>query len=108
MKIVLKESPNKLIRIDVFYNDNCWVLNPKQYLDGSRSIEKDYIFKGDIDEFTKFLMSIRAKDTASMPASYRSKTYRQMAQDIVDRVDTEIWVWRRHWKFNTNIIRGKQ
>jgi hypothetical protein len=99
---------NKLIKVKVQHSNNMWILKPIQYKDGSQCQGLGEIrFRGDIDAFSKYLIKIKAKDTESEPASIRNVPYKSMAQDAIDKVDTEIWVWSRFWNPSTDIM-GEQ
>ena len=78
-----------LVRCKVYKNGNAWTMNSNK--GGTR------VFNGDIDAFAKFLMKIKAKDDAEDPRSYRSMTYRNMAQEIADGGDNVIYVWSNNW-----------
>ena len=53
---------------------------------------------GSVEEFSKILMKIQAKDNFSDPHSFRSMTYIQIAQEIANGSDRTIWVWEKNLK----------
>jgi hypothetical protein len=74
----------RLIKVHVRYEKDLWTL---QYEGTVR------VFHGDVDSFAKFLQRIRACDDATQPRSVRNKTYMNMALEIQDGSDPNIWIW---------------
>lgn len=52
-----------------------------------------YVFRGDHDSFVKFLMGIKAKDEKTYPNSVRGERYADIATEIEDGTDKNIYVW---------------
>ena len=78
---------NRLIKVKVLYDGNkAWTLRwGKQF----------HVFRGSIEQFTKLLIKIKAKDTQSQPNSFRGMKYSDIANEITNGKDSEIWVWER-------------
>lgn len=54
-----------------------------------------YVFRGDHDAFVKFLMGIKAKDEKTYPNSVRGERYADIATEIENGSDKNIYVWER-------------
>jgi hypothetical protein len=55
------------------------------------------IFYGTVDSFAKFLRILGASDTSTLPKSVRTKTFLNLASDVQNKVDTDVWVWSNRW-----------
>lgn len=85
MRVIQVMEARRLLKIKVTWNgDRGWTLTWANQFK---------TFYGSIDDFVKLLRSVKAKDGASNPPSIRTKTYRAIAQDIVDYSERNIWVW---------------
>jgi len=62
---------------------------------------KSLTIRCDIEKLRRFLISIRAKDTKTTPASMRNISYKIMVEGIISGADNEIWVWSNNWKPST-------
>lgn len=91
MKIIKNYSEDrKLIRVSVLYDGaRSWTL---QWKGGFK------VFRGSIEDFSKFLMKIKAKDDKESPRSFRSLTYINIAKEITNGSDIIIWVWEKDLK----------
>lgn len=84
MRIIYHEA-RRLVKVEVLYDGHRgWTLNWGHQFK---------VFRGDLEEFAKFLARLKAKDDKVAPASHRSLTYRQIAQEIADGTDRMIWIW---------------
>lgn len=50
-------------------------------------------FYGSMEDFARFLRRLKASDDKNDPRSYRSMTFKAMAQEAMDGTDTVVWVW---------------
>jgi hypothetical protein len=57
-----------------------------------------HVFMGTIEEFSKFLQRIKAKDTKKEPSSFRSMKYYDIAVELTNGIDISIWVWEKDLK----------
>lgn len=89
MRIIYEAA--SLVKVDILYDGNRgWTL--------SWGTHKFKVVYGSIEEFSKFLMKIQAKDDKTSPKSARGATYLEIAQEAADGSDTTIWVWDRYLK----------
>jgi hypothetical protein len=85
----LQESKLKeirsLVQVSISYSDKgAFTL---RWINGTK------VYNGSPTGFAKFLMQIKAKDTATTPKSFRNFTYREIVQRIMDGNDKSVWVW---------------
>lgn len=85
----IKEYTN-LIKARVFYDGKgAYTLN----LDKGIKAPNPYVFRGDHDQFVRFLMAIKAKDNKTWPRSVRGERYADIASEIESGEDQIIYVW---------------
>lgn len=85
----IKEYTN-LIKARVFYDGKgAYTFN----LDKGIKAPNPYVFRGDHDQFVRFLMGIRAKDNKTWPRSVRGEKYADIASEIESGEDQIIYVW---------------
>ncbi len=78
-----------LIKAKIHYDGNStWTLNSNA---GTR------VFHGDINSFAKFLQKIKAKDNFMDPKSFRSMTYKSIANEVINGKDNTIFIWSNYW-----------
>ena len=53
----------------------------------------DINVRGTIEQFAKFLQTVKAMDNSTAPRSKRQTTYYQMADQIRSNTDNVIWIW---------------
>ena len=74
-----------LIKVKIFFDgNNAWTLNGQA---GTK------VFHGDINAFAKFLQKLKAKDNFQDPKSFRSMTYKNIAQEVINGTDNTIFIW---------------
>jgi len=69
------------------YTLNCTPLNSNGYKN------KSLVFRGSEEGFKKFLMKVKAKDTETLPASSKNRTYQQMIDQAKSGEDPYIYIW---------------
>lgn len=82
-EIFLKEAT--LVKIEVFNDGDSWSM---QWPKGN------FVFRGKVEEFGKFLMKLKASDDKEDPRSHRSLKYLEIAKEIQYGHDRYIWVWQ--------------
>ena len=80
---VLNESRH-LVKIEVFVSMGAFTFN----FEG-----RAFVFRGNFEEFRRFLMAIKAKDNKEDPRSFRSETYARIATEIMDGTDSIIYAY---------------
>lgn len=85
----IKEYTN-LIKARVFYDGKgAYTFN----LDKGIKAPNPYVFRGDHNQFVRFLMAIKAKDNKTWPRSVRGERYADIASEIESGEDQTIYVW---------------
>lgn len=101
----LLDEYNKLLKVEVHFATGVWILTPREYRNGDPVSGRGEIkFRGEVEDFAKFLRKVKAKDSSMAPPSSRLKTYMKIAQEIMDKKDKFIWIWLTSWKPSTQII----
>ena len=55
--------------------------------------KRSITFRGDEDRFKTFLRKIKAKDSATFPASTKQRTYAQMISDAKREDSAPVYIW---------------
>ena len=84
----------KLVEVKATKSGSFWTLKWEDENKNKRS----FVYRGNIDQFAKFLKQIQAKDDYEQPKSYRSLTYKEIAEEIEKGTDTTIYVWSKYLK----------
>lgn len=103
----IKEERNRLLKVTIRTAADVWTLKAEQDLRGDMipNLRGEIIFKGNREEFGKFLMKLHAKDTETLPASQRGLKYQEIIQGIVDNTNNEVWIWSKWWnQYRSNKI----
>ena len=84
-EIGMNEAVRRLVKVrGIWDGGGAWVMN---YSGGQK------IFRGTIEEFSKFLQKIRASDSQTTPKSKRNVRYIDIAREIQTGKDRTFWVW---------------
>lgn len=77
----------RLVQVKVLYDGHQgWTL----YWDNSSKFK---VFYGTSEDFTKFLMKIKAKENDTLPKSLRNMKYSEIVDQIVNGTQHHLWVW---------------
>lgn len=85
MRRISLNEDRRLVKVEVYNDGNTWTL---QWERGH------YVFRGNEDQFRRFLIKIQAADTREEPRSYRSMRWKDLAYELANGVDRHIWVWK--------------
>jgi hypothetical protein len=102
--MITTEERNRLVKVRVDYQGNGqWQLRPEFTKGGSRVSKGKRIFRGDDEEFRKFLIRCKAAETETTPASKRTKRYADIVQDMKANKATYVWMYTNRWKAENGI-----
>ena len=90
LKECIIEESRHLVKINVYRNGNQWTFSTEG---------KSYVAICDEEGFVDLLRKLKAKDDKEEPRSFRSETYKQIAQEIIDGTDRTIYVWNTDLNF---------
>lgn len=94
----MNEERNKLVKVRIDYQGNGqWYMKPEYNKKGSQIRKGERYFRGTDEEFRKFLVKCKVKDTDSEPASQRNKKYADIVQDMKAKKKTYVWMYLNNW-----------
>lgn len=86
------EDDRKLIKVEIHNQGTTWTL---QWSGGYK------VFSGSEEDFRKYLISIKASDSETLPKSTRNKKYKDIVDDIKKGRTRHVWVWKHKMKEST-------
>lgn len=103
---IIKEEHRRLIKAKLIYSgDDTWQIKAVSDKSGKRIAKRDFIFRGDSEAMRKKLISLKAKDCDTEPASMRKDSYKHIVQVAQEKGRNTVWIWSNMWP-NSNTIGG--